>query len=92
MPFFCRSADLYEGIADTFVQLFASGSAGLIAAYPARIEKGDMAKNRAAIVTGPMGSGAEVSDVVDADLYLANARQVSGEVLHVDGGAHIGRW
>src|SRR5580692_12201107 len=29
--FSARSADLYEGIADTFVQLFASRSAGLIA-------------------------------------------------------------
>jgi NAD(P)-dependent dehydrogenase (short-subunit alcohol dehydrogenase family) len=40
----------------------------------------------------PMGSIAEVSDIVDAVLYLAQARQVTGEVLHVDGGAHVGRW
>jgi NAD(P)-dependent dehydrogenase (short-subunit alcohol dehydrogenase family) len=40
----------------------------------------------------PMGSIAEISDIVDAVLYLANARQVTGEVLHVDGGAHSGRW
>lgn len=40
----------------------------------------------------PMGSIAEVSDIVDAVLYLAHARQVTGEVLHVDGGAHVGRW
>lgn len=40
----------------------------------------------------PMGSIAEVSDIVDAVLYLAHARQVTGEVLHVDGGAHGGRW
>lgn len=40
----------------------------------------------------PMGSFAEVSDIVDAVLYLSNARQVTGEVLHVDGGAHVGRW
>lgn len=40
----------------------------------------------------PMGSIAEVSDIVDAVLYLAHARQVTGEVLHVDGGAHSGRW
>jgi NAD(P)-dependent dehydrogenase (short-subunit alcohol dehydrogenase family) len=31
----------------------------------------------------PMGSIAEISDIVDAVLYLANARQVTGEVLHV---------
>jgi NAD(P)-dependent dehydrogenase (short-subunit alcohol dehydrogenase family) len=40
----------------------------------------------------PMGSIAEVSDIFDAVLYLAHARQVTGEVLHVDGGAHRGRW
>jgi NAD(P)-dependent dehydrogenase (short-subunit alcohol dehydrogenase family) len=40
----------------------------------------------------PMGSIAEISDIVDAVLYLSNARQVTGEVLHVDGGAHIGHW
>ena len=40
----------------------------------------------------PMGSMAEISDIVDAVLYLSDARQVTGEVLHVDGGAHVGRW
>lgn len=40
----------------------------------------------------PMGSIAEVRDIVDAVLYLSNARQVTGEVLHVDGGAHVGCW
>jgi len=25
-------------------------------------------------------------------LYLGYARQVTGEVLHADGGAHAGRW
>ncbi len=40
----------------------------------------------------PLGKIAEVKDVVDAVLYLARAGQVTGEVLHVDGGAHAGRW
>jgi hypothetical protein len=39
-----------------------------------------------------MGGIAEVKDVVDAVLYLVDAGQVSGEVLHVDGAAHAGRW
>ena len=39
-----------------------------------------------------MGSLAEVKDVVDAVLYLSRARQVTGQVLYVDGGAHVGRW
>jgi NAD(P)-dependent dehydrogenase (short-subunit alcohol dehydrogenase family) len=40
----------------------------------------------------PMGKIATVKDIVDAVLYLAEAGQVTGEVLHVDGGAHVGRW
>jgi NAD(P)-dependent dehydrogenase (short-subunit alcohol dehydrogenase family) len=33
-----------------------------------------------------------VSEVVDAILYLDGAAFVTGEVLHVDGGAHAGKW
>lgn len=40
----------------------------------------------------PMGRMVAVKDIVDAVLYLSQAEQVTGEVLHVDGGAHAGRW
>lgn len=40
----------------------------------------------------PMGTISSVSDIVDAVVYLNGARNVTGEVLHVDGGAHQGRW
>jgi len=40
----------------------------------------------------PMGKMARVKDVVEAVLYLAEADDVTGETLHVDGGAHAGRW
>ena len=40
----------------------------------------------------PMGQVSDVSDIVDAIVYLTEARQVTGEVLHVDGGAHLGQW
>ena len=40
----------------------------------------------------PMGKIVEIKDVVDAVLYLARAGQVTGEILHVDGGSHGGRW
>ena len=40
----------------------------------------------------PMGKIVEVKDIADAVLYLARAAQVTGEVLHVDGGSHAGRW
>jgi NAD(P)-dependent dehydrogenase (short-subunit alcohol dehydrogenase family) len=40
----------------------------------------------------PMGQISAVKDIVDAIVYLTEARQVTGEVLHVDGGAHVGKW
>jgi len=40
----------------------------------------------------PMGKIASVNDVIDGVLFLAHAGQVTGEVLHVDGGSHAGRW
>ena len=40
----------------------------------------------------PMGKIADIKDIVEAVLYLARAGQVTGEVLHVDGGAHAGCW
>jgi NAD(P)-dependent dehydrogenase (short-subunit alcohol dehydrogenase family) len=40
----------------------------------------------------PMGKIVEIKDVVDAVLYLVGADQVTGEIVHVDGGAHAGRW
>jgi NAD(P)-dependent dehydrogenase (short-subunit alcohol dehydrogenase family) len=38
----------------------------------------------------PIGRIGEVDDVVDAVLYLEDARFVTGEVLHVDGGQSAG--
>jgi nucleoside-diphosphate-sugar epimerase len=38
-----------------------------------------------------MGQISEVKDIVDAIVYLMEAGQVSGEVLHLDGGAHVGQ-
>ncbi len=40
----------------------------------------------------PMGQISQVKDIVDAIVYLTEAGQVTGEVLHVDGGAHVGKW
>jgi NAD(P)-dependent dehydrogenase (short-subunit alcohol dehydrogenase family) len=40
----------------------------------------------------PMGAIAEAKDVAEAVVYLTEARYVTGEVLHVDGGAHVGKW
>ncbi|MEU4252860.1 SDR family oxidoreductase [Amycolatopsis sp. NPDC026612] len=38
----------------------------------------------------PLGRLGEISDVVDAILYLENAPFVTGEILHVDGGQSAG--
>ena len=40
----------------------------------------------------PMGTITDARDVAEAVVYLTEAHQVTGEVLHVDGGAHAGRW
>jgi NAD(P)-dependent dehydrogenase (short-subunit alcohol dehydrogenase family) len=40
----------------------------------------------------PMGTISDSKDIAEAVVYLTEARQVTGEVLHVDGGAHAGRW
>jgi NAD(P)-dependent dehydrogenase (short-subunit alcohol dehydrogenase family) len=39
----------------------------------------------------PLGRIGEVSEIVDAVLYLQNATFVTGENIRVDGGAHAGR-
>ena len=40
----------------------------------------------------PMGLMGETQDVLGAVLYLEKATFVTGEILHVDGGASAGRW
>ena len=40
----------------------------------------------------PMGQISSVGDIVNAVLYLTDAGQVTGEVLRVDGGSHVGKW
>lgn len=40
----------------------------------------------------PMGLISSAADIAEAVVYLTEARQVTGEVLHVDGGSHNGKW
>lgn len=40
----------------------------------------------------PVGRMGEIGDIVDAVLYLETAKFVTGEIIHVDGGQHAGRW
>jgi NAD(P)-dependent dehydrogenase (short-subunit alcohol dehydrogenase family) len=39
-----------------------------------------------------MGTVSEPKDIAEAVVYLTEAGHVTGEVLHVDDGAHVGRW
>jgi NAD(P)-dependent dehydrogenase (short-subunit alcohol dehydrogenase family) len=40
----------------------------------------------------PLGEVAASKDAAEAIFYLTEASQLTGEVLHVDGGMHLGRW
>jgi NAD(P)-dependent dehydrogenase (short-subunit alcohol dehydrogenase family) len=40
----------------------------------------------------PMGTISTAEEIASAVLYLTESRQITGEVLHVDGGAHNGKW
>jgi len=40
----------------------------------------------------PLGEIASSQDIAEAVFYLTHASQVTGEVLHVDGGLHLGHW
>ena len=42
--------------------------------------------------SNPFGRLGEISEMVDAVLYLTDATFTTGEILHVDGGAHAGKW
>ncbi len=40
----------------------------------------------------PMGTISSVQDIVDGVVYLTESTTITGEVLHVDSGAHLGKW
>ncbi len=40
----------------------------------------------------PLGRVAGSKDIAEAVLYLTEAEQVTGELLRVDGGMHVGKW
>ncbi|MBA2117860.1 SDR family NAD(P)-dependent oxidoreductase [Bremerella alba] len=40
----------------------------------------------------PMKRMGEILEIIDAVMYLESASFVTGEILHVDGGQHAGKW
>ena len=40
----------------------------------------------------PMGTISSAEEIASAVVYLTESRQITGEVLHVDGGQHNGKW
>jgi NAD(P)-dependent dehydrogenase (short-subunit alcohol dehydrogenase family) len=40
----------------------------------------------------PLGRMGEIKEIVDAVMFLTEATFTTGETLHVDGGAHVGKW
>jgi len=66
---------------------FNAVAPGVVDAPLPKNDPADSLKTRQA-----MGKIVEIKDFVGAVLYLAQAAQVTGEVLHVDGGSHAGCW
>jgi NAD(P)-dependent dehydrogenase (short-subunit alcohol dehydrogenase family) len=40
----------------------------------------------------PMGAITAVQEIVNGVVYLTESTNITGEVLHVDNGAHLGKW
>jgi enoyl-[acyl-carrier-protein] reductase (NADH) len=40
----------------------------------------------------PLKRMAEVGEIADLLLYMESAAFLNGEVVHIDGGAHAGKW
>jgi NAD(P)-dependent dehydrogenase (short-subunit alcohol dehydrogenase family) len=54
------------------------------------LQKG--APRESLVTRTPMGTISEPKDIAEAVVYLAESIHITGEVLHVDDGAHVGRW
>jgi len=44
------------------------------------------------VARSPMGTFSAPKDIAEAVVFLTEAGHITGEVLHVDDGAHVGRW
>ena len=66
---------------------FNSVSPGVVNTPMHKIEAHDFLKQ-----LSPLNRLAEIAEVVDLVLFLESAPFINGEVIHLDGGAHAGKW
>ena len=64
--------------------------ANIVALGVMRTPMHDPASHGALAALHPVGHMGDIEDVVDAVIYLENAKFVTGEILHVDGGQSAG--
>ena len=64
--------------------------AGHAPSFNLELVDGNISLAETAVVA--MGTISEPKDIDDAVVYLTEASHVTGEVLHVDDGAHVDRW
>jgi hypothetical protein len=86
IPFGCDTEQIQERLAPELLAARllsparAEAASSLESSYPASYEG----------MAGPVGRVGQISDVVDAILYLERATFVTGETLHIDGGQAAG--
>jgi NAD(P)-dependent dehydrogenase (short-subunit alcohol dehydrogenase family) len=88
-----------KGIGAAVVRTFLDREYNVVATSRTVSESSFAPSGHLALVDGDIGQPATAEKVartaVDefgSVLYLAEADHVTGDVLHVDGGAHVGRW
>jgi NAD(P)-dependent dehydrogenase (short-subunit alcohol dehydrogenase family) len=83
-----------EAITRSLAMEYAKEGIRFNAVAPGIVDTPMHAKDRKDVLKklSPMGTIADVDDIVQAIVYLTEARHVTGEILHVDSGAHVGEW
>ncbi len=89
-----RVGPLYQSTIDALrlVRLILHANSGLVAPGIVYTPMHKNDPNDFLRTLQPLGQISTSNDIAEAVLYLTEAGQVTGEVLHVDGGSHVGRW
>jgi len=83
-----------EAITRSLAMEYAKEGIRFNAVAPSAVDSPMHAGESREVVQGltPTGTLPSIDDIVEAVVYLTEARQVTGEVLHVDAGVHNGKW